>query len=102
MLSYCLITSPRKSILLLFEIKSLPKYQLYKVVPEKDGVASIFSALSFVTLNKAKHPGYYSTENDKKNSKTWKKKKADWLRTSELQGEQHGESLVFCLSPIYP
>lgn len=40
----------------------------------------------------------------KKKKKTLKpgKKKAGWLRTSELQEQQHGESLIFCLSPIYP
>lgn len=38
------ITSPRKSILLLFEIKLLPKYQIYEEIPEKDGVDSIVSA----------------------------------------------------------
>lgn len=53
---------------------------------------------SFFTLNKTQYTRYYSIENDKR-TLTPGKKKADWLKTSELQGEQYGEFLVFCYLP---
>lgn len=63
MFSYRQITSPRKSILLLFEIKLLPKYQIYKEIPEKMAWTQLSLLYSLFTLNITKHPEYYSIFN---------------------------------------